>query len=231
MTINDNVTPLKSKKSDMNYLKEKITQVGISQKELANKLQKNVVTVNRWVNDLRHISPENAIEIAKIIKCDPAAILFPPKKLNKLTIKYYTDDSYMVKGMDKRFHKEVIVPNGYSSEATIAVNYYKIGSQHHNQVHLFEAQKVGSSTEGFHEDSINRICYIEPTMKIAKKMGCTPVMALVRINETKSNYRLDLLHVKTEKPVNDKSVAIDPDWIKVCAPLKMTFFEKFNTNI
>ena len=232
MTKTDNVAQIDKliKTRDMNFLKEKITQVGISQKELANKLHKNIVTVNRWVNEERQITAENAIEIAKILKCDPAAILFPPKKLSKITLKNYTDDSYMVKNMDKRFWQEIIVPSGYYSEGTFPVRYYKIGSQHHNQIHLFERLKINNHYEGFHEDSINKICYLEPTLKKAKA-GCKPIIALVKINESKSNYAIDLLHVKTEKPLNDLSIGIDPSWVKICAPLKMTFFEKYNLNI
>ena len=106
----NNVSKLNlTKKSDMNYLKEKITQVGISQKDLANKLHKNIVTVNRWVNEERQITPENAIEIAKILKCDPAAILFPPKKLNVIELHSYTDDSFMVKDLTKRYYQNIVL--------------------------------------------------------------------------------------------------------------------------
>ena len=233
MTKTDNVAPIDKliKTRDMNFLKEKITQVGISQKELANKLHKNIVTVNRWVNEERQITAENAIEIAKILKCDPAAILFPPKKLSKITLKHYTDDSYMVKNMDKKFWKEVVIPNGFYSEGTLAVKYYRLGSQHHNLIQLFERIKINNHYEGFHEDSINQICYLEPTEKVKKKEGCVPIIALVKINESKSNYALDLLHCRTGEPLNEKSNGIPPDWVKVCAPLKMSYFEKYNLNI
>ena len=233
MTKTDNVAPIDKliKTRDMNFLKEKITQVGISQKELANKLHKNIVTVNRWVNEERQITAENAIEIAKILKCDPAAILFPPKKLNKITLKHYTDDSYMVKNMDKKFYYDVVIPNGFYSEGTLAVRYYRLGSQHHNLIQLFERIKINNHYEGFHEDSINQICYLEPTEKVKKKEGCVPIIALVKINESKSNYAIDLLHCRTGEPLNEKSNGIDPSWVKVCAPLKMSYFEKYNLNI
>ena len=80
------------------------------------------------------------------------------------------------------------------------------------------------------EDSINKICYLEPNIKKAKE-GCAPIVALVKINENTLNYTLDLLHPKTQKPFNELSVGIDPDWIKVCAPRKMVFAPKFNTNL
>jgi len=228
-----NITSSKTSKkgisSDMNFLKEKITQVGMSQKELAQKLQKNIVTVNRWVNEERQITPENAIEIAKILKCDPAAILFPPKKLNSITIHSYTDDSFMVKDITKRYYQDVIIPGGFYTPETKAVKFFKIGSQHHGEIMLFEREGTKNNYEGFHEDSINKICYLEPNNKAAKE-GCTPIVALVKINETTPNYTLDLLHPKTNLPFNKKSTGIPPEWIKVCAPKKMSFFPKFNLN-
>tara|TARA_R100000541_G_scaffold1060_1_gene4963 strand:+ start:48 stop:749 length:702 start_codon:yes stop_codon:yes gene_type:complete len=221
---------LKRQKSDMNFLKEKITQVGISQKDLASKLNKNIVTVNRWVNEERQITPENAIEIAKILRCDPAAILFPPKKLNTLELHYYTDDSFMVKDLTKSFYKKIVIPSGYYTKSTLAVRFYKIGSQHHNEILLFERVSSDNGYEGFHEDSIGKICYLEPNAKMTKQ-GCTPIIALVKINESTPNYTLDLIHPKTLKPMNEKSIGVNPEWIKISAPKKMSFFEKYNNNI
>ena len=64
----------------MAFLKQKLNEVGMPQKELAQKLKRNVVTVTRWVNGSREISAENAIKIGEILGCDPAEILFPEKK-------------------------------------------------------------------------------------------------------------------------------------------------------
>ena len=219
----------KGNSSDMNFLKEKIEQVGMTPKMLAKKLDRNPVTVYRWVNEDRKISPEAAIEIAKILKCDPAAILFPPKKLNTIELHSYTDDSFIVKDLTKRYYKNVIVPGGFYTPETKAVKFFKIGSQHHEDILLFERYGTVNNYEGFHEDSINKICYVEPTTKKAKE-GCTPLVALVKINETTSSYTLDLLNPRTQEPFNKGSIGINPDWIKVCAPRKMLYSPKFNTN-
>ena len=217
------------KKSDMAFLKEKMAEVGISQKNLALGLDKNIVTVNRWVNGEREISVENAIEISKIIKCDPAAILFPAKKLNRIELHSYTDNSFMVKDLTPRYYVDIVIPDGFYTPETKAVKFYKIGSQHHGEIYLFERIKIGKHYEGFHEDSINKICYLEPIAKKSKD-GCTPIIALVKVNETTSNYTLDLLNPKTQEPLNKMSVGINPDFIKVSAPKKMSFFPKFNLN-
>ena len=226
----NNVTDINNnKKSEMNFLKEKMNQVGVTQKELANKLDRNVVTINRWFNEERQITPENAIKISKILKCDPAAILFPAKKINKIELHSYTDDSYMVKDLTPKYYVDVIIPDGFYTPETKAVKFYKIGSQHHGEIYLFERVKVGKHYEGFHEDSINKICYLEPISKKAK-ISCTPIIALVKVNETTSNYTLNLLNPKTQEPLNKMSIGIDPDFIKVSAPKKMSFFPKFNIN-
>ena len=169
-------------------------------------------------------------EISKILKCDPAAILFPPKKLNVIQLHSYTDDSFMVKDLTKRYYQDVVIPGGFYTPETKAVKFYKIGSQHHEEILLFERYGTKNNYEGFHEDSINKICYLEPNTKKAKE-GCAPIGALVKINENTQQYTLDLLHPKTQKPFNELSVGIDPDWIKVCAPRKMVFAPKFNTNL
>tara|TARA_R100000951_G_scaffold84120_1_gene71878 strand:- start:2122 stop:2811 length:690 start_codon:yes stop_codon:yes gene_type:complete len=226
----NNVTDINNnKKSEMNFLKEKMNQVGVTQKELANKLDRNVVTINRWFNEERQITPENAIKISKILKCDPAAILFPAKKINKIELHSYTDDSYMVKDLTPKYYVDVIIPDGFYTPETKAVKFYKIGSQHHGEIYLFERVKVGKHYEGFHEDSINKICYLEPISKKAK-ISCTPIIALVKVNETTSNYTLNLLNPKTQEPLNKMSIGIDPSFIKVSAPKKMSFFPKFNLN-
>ena len=166
----------------MNFLKEKIEQVGMTPKQLAKKLDKNPVTVYRWVNEDRKISPEAAIEISKILRCDPAAILFPPKKLNVIQLHSYTDDSFMVKDLTKRYYQDVVIPGGFYTPETKAVKFYKIGSQHHEEILLFERYGTKNNYEGFHEDSINKICYLEPNLKKSKE-GCAPIVALVKINE------------------------------------------------
>jgi len=63
------------------------------------------------------------------------------------------------------------------------------------------------------------------------KQGCNPIIAIVKINESTPNYTLDLIHPKTNKPFNEKSIGVNPEWIKISAPKKMSFFEKYNNNI
>ena len=214
---------------NMAFLKQKLNEVGMPQKELAQKLKRNVVTVTRWVNGSREISAENAIKIGEILGCDPAEILFPEKKLKEIMLRSYTDYSFMVKDLTKKYYRNVLIPTEFYTPATKAVKFFKIGSQHHEEIFLFERYGTSNNYEGFHEDSIGKICYLEPSSKKAKQ-GCVPTMALVRLNESTSNYSLDLLNPKTEEPLNKLSIGIDPEDIKICAPKKMSFFEKYNHN-
>ena len=136
----------------------------------------------------------------------------------------------MVKDLTKKYYSNIVIPSGYYTKTTLAVKFYKIGSESHNEVMLFERVSSDNGYEGFHEDSIGKICYLEPNKKKSKE-GCTPIIAIVKINETTPQYTIDLIHPKTNKPINDKSTGVNPEWIKISAPLKMAFFEKYNLNL
>ena len=55
---------LKGNEADM-FLKQEMEEVSMDSQELAHKLKVSPVTVHRWLNTSRKVSPEQAIEIAK----------------------------------------------------------------------------------------------------------------------------------------------------------------------
>ena len=179
------------------FLKKKMDEVGITSQELARKLDVSPVTTYRWENKLRKISPEQAILIAEICKCSPAEILFPAKKINKIDVECYAED-YIVKPLHKRNFRKVIVPGGFYTPQTKAVQFYAPGREQHNEIHLYEKTGVWDyDFNGFSEDAINRTCYIKPTTE-AKKKGCRDVIAIIEIDKTQSTFRLNLLHPETK---------------------------------
>ena len=209
------------------FLKKKMDEVGITSQELARKLDVSPVTTYRWENKLRKISPEQAILIAEICKCSPAEILFPAKKINKIDVECYAED-YIVKPLHKRNFRKVIVPGGFYTPQTKAVQFYAPGREQHNEIHLYEKTGVWDyDFNGFSEDAINRTCYIKPTTE-AKKKGYRNVIAIIEIDKTQSTFRLNLLHPETKKPISKTATNVDPRDIKIAAPRKMTFFESYN---
>ena len=214
----------------MAYLKQKITELGLSQKELAKKLKKNPVTITRWVNGTRDISAANAIEIANILKCDPAHILFPPKKKQSVLLKYYTDNSNMLHCLlkkDKSFSKEIKVPGEFYTEETIAVLMHAPSKQFHNYIYLFE-RASNHNFLGFSEDAIGQCCFVTSKKK-NKKDYFDPCIAIVQPN-SKNPDNLDLIHPRLLKPISDNTINIPIDHFEIAAPRKAMYKEKYLIN-
>ena len=124
-------------KDTMALLQNKLDEVGMSQAELARELKRNKVTINRWSHNTRDISAANAIEIAKVLNCDPSDILFPAKKLDTIELHSYAED-YIVKKLHKKNYKDIIIPGGFYTPQTKAVQFFAPGREAHNEIHLFE---------------------------------------------------------------------------------------------
>jgi len=209
------------------FLKKKMDEVGMAASELAHKLKVSPVTVHRWLNTSRKVSPEQAIEIAKIINCDPTEILFPTKKFDTVELHSYAED-YMVKKLHKKNYRDVIIPSGFYTPQTKAVQFYAPGREAHNEIHLFERGGTADyDYNGFSEDAINSTCYVEPTEK-ARKKGFRDIICLIEIDKTQTTFRLNLLHPETKKLISKIATNVDPRDIKIAAPRKMTFFESYN---
>ena len=209
------------------FLKKKMDEVGMAASELAHKLKVSPVTVHRWLNTSRKVSPEQAIEISKIINCDPTEILFPTKKLDTIELHCYSED-YIVKKLHKKNYRDIIIPGGFFTPQTKAVQFYSPGREAHNEIHLYERSgNTDYDYDGFSEDAINSTCYLEPTDK-AKKHGCRTIIALIEIDKSQPTFRLNLLHPETKKPMSKIATNVDPRDIKIAAPRKMTFFESYN---
>ena len=152
---------LKGSNADM-FLKKKMDEVGMAASELAQKLKVSPVTVHRWLNTSRKVSPEQAIDISKIINCDPTEILFPTKKLDTIELHSYAED-YIVKKLHKKNYRNIIIPGGFYTPQTKAIQFYAPGREAHNEIHLFERSGTTDyDYNGFSEDAINSTCYIEP---------------------------------------------------------------------
>ena len=217
---------LKGNDTDM-FLKQKMEEVGIDSKELARKLHVSPVTTYRWEKGERKVSVEQSVLIAEILKCDPENILYPTKKLDTIELHSCAED-YVVRKLHKKNYRKIIIPGGFYTPQTKAVQFYAPGREAHNEIHLFER---GGATDydynGFSEDAINSTCYVEPTEKSRKK-GCRDVICLIEIDKTQTTFRLNLLHPETKKPISKIATNVDPRDIKIAAPRKMTFFESYN---
>ena len=227
MTKIVDIKNLKVNEVDM-FLKQKMQEVGIDSQELARRLKVSPVTTYRWEKGERKISVEQSILIAEILKCEPENILFADKKIDTIELHSYAED-YVVRKLHKKNYRKIIIPGGFYTPQTKAIQFYAPGREAHNEIHLFERSGATDyDYNGFSEDAINSTCYIEPTEKCRKK-GCRDVIALIEIDKSQPTFRLNLLHPETKKPITKlTSTNVDPRDIKIAAPRKMTFFESYN---
>lgn len=220
------INNLKNNNTDM-FLKQKMAEVGIDSKELARRLNCSPVTTYRWEKGDRKVSVEQSVLIAGILKCEPENILYPAKKLATIELHSYAED-YVVRKLHKKNYRKIIIPGGFYTPSTKAVQFYAPGREAHNEIHLFERSGVTDyDYDGFSENAINSTCYVEPTEK-ARKKGCRDMICLIEIDKTQTTFRLNLLHPETKKPISKIATNVDPRDIKIAAPRKMTFFESYN---
>ena len=227
MTKIVDIKNLKSNETDM-FLKQKMQEVGIDSQELARRLNVSPVTTYRWEKGERKISVEQSILIAEILKCEPENILFADKKIDTIELHSYAED-YVVRKLHKKNYRKIIIPGGFYTPQTKAIQFYAPGREAHNEIHLFERSgNTDYDYDGFSEDAINSTCYVEPTEKCRKK-GCRDVICLIEVDKSQPTFRLNLLHPETKKPMTKlTSTNVDPRDIKIAAPRKMTFFESYN---
>ena len=217
---------LKNNETDM-FLKQKMDEVSMDSQELAYKLKVSPVTTHRWLKGDRKVSPEQAIEIAKIIGCDPASILFPAKKINTIELHSYAED-YIVRRLHKKKFRKIVIPGGFYTSQTKAIQFYAPGRECHNEIHLFEkGENLDYDSTGFSENAINRTCYVQPSEK-ARKKGCRDIVCIIEIDKSQPTFKLNLLHPETKKSISNMATNVDPRDIKIAAPRKMTFFESYN---
>jgi len=224
MTKIVDIKNLKSNEADM-FLKQKMQEVGIDSQELARRLKVSPVTTYRWEKGDRKVSPQQAILIADILKCEPEDILFPAKKIELIELHSYAED-YVVKSLFKKNYRNIIIPGGFYTPSTKVVQFYMPGGENHNEIHLFERSHNSSDYFGFSEDAINKTCYIEPLDK-DRKRGFRDVIGILERDRTKKKFKINILHPETKKPFTNGS-SVDPKDIKIAAPRKMSFFESFN---
>ena len=220
------INNLKNNNTDM-FLKQKMAEVGIDSKELARRLNCSPVTTYRWEKGDRKVSVEQSVLIAGILKCEPENILYPAKKLATIELHSFAED-YVVRKLHKKNYRKIIIPGGFYTPQTKAIQFYAPGREAHNEIHLFERSGVTDyDYDGFSENAINSTCYVEPTEK-ARKKGCRDMICLIEIDKTQTTFRLNLLHPETKKPISEIATNVDPRDIKIAAPRKMTFFESYN---
>lgn len=157
-----NIVDLKSiRDNDManGILKQFLEKEGISQAELARGIDKDKVTVNRWVNNIRDISVDDAEKVSNYLGIDALDLLYEKRKS---LIFYKTDKNFVLTDVRKE-KKQVYIPREFWRKdiKTIQVddpsiafhNFILIWDGKHDTDHDVAIPRVSST--GF-----NKICKI-----------------------------------------------------------------------
>ena len=184
----------------MAQLKKLLNERGMSQAELARELKKNKVTISRWSHNTREINLDNAIKIAKILKCDPSEVLFQQPTIQ---IKEWMGPDLNVRpieGENEYGDMKVKIPSLLFKDNMKGIVTYAPGSHFHQLVWLFDVPKVAKQSGGFSDRAINQTCYLEPTEKAKKEKGCIPVVGVPIIVSTDFNAgqttKVKIIHPK-----------------------------------
>ncbi len=107
-----NIVDLKSIRNDdmaNGILKQFLEKEGISQAELARGIDKDKVTVNRWVNNIRDISVDDAEKVSNYLGIDALDLLYEKRKS---VIFYKTDKNFVLTDVRKE-KKQVYIPREF----------------------------------------------------------------------------------------------------------------------
>ncbi len=128
-----------------NFLREKLFDLNMSQAQLAKKLGRDPATVNRWIKNNREISSINAVELSKILKCNPSEILFGSKS-STINITKTLDNNFEVKQISINKQRKISIPYEYNNKFTVAIinqsNVYNDG-----QILLYDEEKIDISKQ------------------------------------------------------------------------------------
>tara|TARA_B100001057_G_C22520843_1_gene821785 strand:- start:125 stop:715 length:591 start_codon:yes stop_codon:yes gene_type:complete len=128
-----------------NFLSEKLFDLNMSQAQLAKKLGRDPATVNRWIKNNREISSINAVELSKILKCNPSEILFGSKS-STINITKTLDNNFEVKQISINKQRKISIPYEYNNKFTVAIinqsNVYNDG-----QILLYDEENIDISKQ------------------------------------------------------------------------------------
>ena len=123
-----------------NFLSDKLAELKMSQAQLAKTLGRDPATVNRWIKNNREISSTNALEISRVLKCNPSEILFESKS-SKITLTKKLDNNFELKQLPINKQKKIAIPYEFHNKYTVAV-INQSTLHNYGQVLLYEEIKL-----------------------------------------------------------------------------------------
>ena len=207
MTINNKKLKLvenQHSEKTMANLSKLLKDNDMSQVELAKQLGRDKTTVNRWVKNSREVAWDNAVEIAKVLKCHPVDIIEGGK--SEIVLKEKCNWDGVVWNLKKEDQYIIPIPFEYNHKNIRAVLVEARGTPNDGEIWLFDV----NGSKKFNKNSVGKICYLE-----GKKIK--PVISLLHPT---GDGKLTILNTFNGKIIHAK---IDPYDLDIAAPVKVKY--------
>jgi DNA-binding Xre family transcriptional regulator len=207
MTINNKKLKLvenQHSEKTMANLSKLLKDNDMSQVELAKQLGRDKTTVNRWVKNSREVAWDNAVEIAKVLKCHPVDIIEGGK--SEIVLKEKCNWDGRVWNLKKEDQYVIPIPFEYNHKNIRAVLVEARGTPNDGEIWLFDV----NGSKKFDKNSVGKICYLE-----GKKIK--PVISLLHPT---GDGKLTILNTFNGKVIHAK---IDPYDLEIAAPVKVKY--------
>ena len=207
MTINNKKLKLvenQHSEKTMANLSKLLKDNDMSQIELAKQLGRDKTTVNRWVKNSREVAWDNAVEIAKVLKCHPVDIIEGGK--SEIVLKEKCNWDGRVWNLKKEDQYVIPIPFEYNHKNIRAVLVEARGTPNDGEIWLFDV----NGSKKFNKNSVGKICYLE-----GKKIK--PVISLLHPT---GDGKLNILNTFNGKVIHAK---IDPYDLEIAAPVKVKY--------
>ena len=189
----------------------------MSQAQLAKAVGKDATTINRWVKNSRAIAWENAVELAKILKCHPVDI-YQPK--SEIVLRWSVNSNFMVKQIEKENQKKIQIPFEYYNPEVRAILVNIPGSHVDGEIYLFDIPKI----KKFSSQALGKYCYCTASKSFKKKnKNANDVIGILKSNE---DYSFSILNPLTNKPINQLCKGFQIEDLEIATPVKI----KYNPN-
>ena len=207
MTINNKklkLVEIQHSEKTMANLSKLLKDNDMSQVELAKQLGRDKTTVNRWVKNSREVAWDNAVEIAKVLKCHPVDIIEGGK--SEIVLKEKCNWDGRVWNLKKEDQYVIPIPFEYNHKNIRAVLVEARGTPNDGEIWLFDV----NGSKKFDKNSVGKICYLE-----GKKIK--PVISLLHPT---GDGKLNILNTFNGKVIHAK---IDPYDLEIAAPVKVKY--------
>ena len=210
MTINNKKLKLVEnhhQEKTMANLSKLLKDNDMSQVELAKQLGRDKTTVNRWVKNSREVAWDNAVEIAKVLKCHPVDIIEGGK--SEIVLKEKCNWDGRVWNLKKEDQYIIPIPFEYNHKNIKAILIEARGTPSDGEIWLFNI----NGSKKFNKNSVGKICYLE-----GKKFK--PIVAQIQPN---GDGTLRIINSYTKKNIHDSLGNLNPYDIDIAAPVKVKY--------